>query len=101
MSRKEGRRIRTDIAMNAVSPFLMPTRGGASNSFHATVDIGRCEELLRQKKAEGMKAMGMMHIFMAAYVRVISQYPGINRFIRGQRLYARNGIDICLTIKNN
>ena len=40
-----------------------------------------------------------MHIFIAAYARTISQYPGINRFIRGQRLYARNGIQICLTIK--
>ncbi len=99
MSRKEGRRIKGDIPMNAVSPFIMPSRGGASNSFYATVDITKCEQFLRDKKAEGMKGIGMMHVFMAAYVRVVSQLPGINRFIRGQRVYARKGIDICLTIK--
>lgn len=99
MSRKEGRRIRGGIPMDAVSPFIMPNRTGASNIFQATVDIGRCEELLRQKKAEGLKGIGMMHIFMAAYVRMLSQYPGVNRFIRGQRVYARKNIEICLTIK--
>lgn len=101
MSRREGRRIRTDIPMNAVSPFLMPTRSGASNAFSATVDIEKCEELIRRLRAEGMKGIGMMHIFMAAYARVTSKCPGINRFIRGQRLYARNDISICMVIKKH
>ena len=99
MSRKEGRRIKGGIPMDAVSPFIMVNRSGASNSFSATVDVAKCEELIRQKRAEGMKAFGMIHIFMAAYVRVVSQLPGINRFIRGQRVYARNGIEICMAIK--
>lgn len=99
MSRKEGRRIKSSIPMDAVSPFIMPTRTGASNTFFATVDIGKCEQLIRRKREEGMKNLGMMHILMASYVRVVSQLPGINRFIRGQRLYARNGIEICMTIK--
>lgn len=99
MHRKEGRRIKSDSPMNAVAPFIMPDRSGASNSFSASVDIGKCEELIRRKRAEGMKGLGMIHIFMAAYVRVVSQLPGINRFIRGQRVYARNNIEICMVIK--
>ena len=46
-----------------------------------------------------MKGLGMIHIFMAAYTRVVSQLPGINRFIRGQRVFARNNIEICMAIK--
>ena len=99
MKVKEGRRIKSSIPMDMVSPFIMPTRIGASNTFYASVDIGKCEELIKQKRAEGLKKFGMIHIFMAAYIRVISQLPGVNRFIRGQRLYARNSIDICMTIK--
>lgn len=87
--------------MDAISPFVMPTRMGAANSFYATVDITECEKMLRAKRAEGMAGLGMMHLFMAAYVRTISQRPGINRYIRGQRLFARNGIQICLTIKKH
>lgn len=99
MSRKEGRRIKGGMPMDAVSPFIMTNRVGASNTFSATVDISKCEELIRQKRQEGMKALGMIHIFMAAYVRVVSQLPGVNRFIRGQRLYARKNIEICMAIK--
>lgn len=85
--------------MDAISPFIMPTRMGAANSFYATVDITECEKILRKKRAEGMTGLGMIHLFMAAYVRVVSQRPGINRYIRGQRLYARNSIQICMAIK--
>ncbi len=99
MSNKEGRRIRGGIPMDAVSPFIMVNRSGAQNTFSATVDVAKCEELIRQKRAEGMKSFGMIHIFMAAYVRVASQLPGINRFIRGQRVFARNSIEICMAIK--
>ncbi len=99
MRHKEGRRIRGGIPMDAVSPFIMPNRAGASNSFSASVDIEKCEQLICRKRAEGLDNLGIIHIFMAAYVRVISQLPGINRYIRGQRLYARNGIEICMAIK--
>ena len=96
---KVGRRIKSGIPMDSVSPFIMPNRIGASNTFFATADIEKCEQLIRQKKNDDMPGLGMMHIFMAAYIRTISQLPGINRYIQGQRLYARNGIEICLTIK--
>ncbi len=99
MRKKDGRRIKTGTPMDAVAAFIMPTRTGAANSFYATADIGKCEELIRQKRAEGYPGFGMIHIFMAAYIRVVSELPGINRFIRGQRLYARNGVEICMAIK--
>ncbi len=99
MGKKIGRRIKSDSPMNAIVPFIMPNRTGAANIFETSVNIGKCEELLRQKKADGCKGIGMIHIFMAAYARVVSELPGINRFIQGQRVYARNNIEICMAIK--
>lgn len=99
MGSKEGRKIKGIKPIDAVSPFIMPTRTGASNLFSTSVDIEKCEELIRRMRAEGMKGLGMIHIFIAAYARVISQLPGLNRYIRGQRLYARNNMEICMTIK--
>lgn len=99
MIRREGRRIRSGMPMDAISPFIMSSRMGAANSFYATVDISKCEQIIREKRKEGMSGLGMMHLFMAAYIRVISQRPGINRYIRGERVYARKNIEICLTIK--
>lgn len=99
MRKKEGRRIKTGTPMDAVAAFIMPNRIGSSNFFSTSVDIGKSEELIRKLRAEGYPSMGMIHLFMAAYTRVVSELPGINRFIRGQRLYARNGIEICMAIK--
>ncbi len=96
---REGRRIKTVDPINYIIPFIMPTRSGASNFFEATLDITEAEKFLREKRTNGQSNLSIMHVIMAAYVRVVSQYPGINRYIRGQRIYARNGISISLTIK--
>lgn len=41
----------------------------------------------------------MLHLFIAAYIRVVSQLPGLNRFVSGQRIYARNEILINMMVK--
>lgn len=99
MKTKEYRRIRSGTPMDAVSPFVMTDRIGSSNYFSASVDIEKCEQLIKEKRDSGMKSLGMIHIFMASYARVISELPGINRFIRGQRVYSRKNIEICMAIK--
>lgn len=101
MKNKEYRRIKSGAPMDAVGPFVMPTRGGSTNMFSASADVEKCEQLLRQLRLDGMKGLGMIHVFMAAYARVVSQLPGVNRFIRGQRVYARKNMEICMTIKKD
>ena len=101
MKNKDYRRIKSGAPMDAVGPFIMPTRGGSTNMFSASADVEKCEQLLRQLRLDGMKGLGMIHVFMAAYARVVSQLPGVNRFIRGQRVYARKNMEICMTIKKD
>ncbi len=100
-SRKEGVRINTLDPLNIVTSYIMPTRNGSANTFFHALEISACEEFIRKKRAEGLKGLGMMHVFLAAYVRTVSLLPAINRFIRGQKVYKRNGIVICLTIKKD
>ena len=96
---KDGYKIKSLEPMNMVSPFIMVNRTGSSNYFTDRIDITAAEEYIRKKRKEGLKGFGMLHLFLAAYVRTVSQRPGINRFIRGQRVYARNNIEIEMTIK--
>ncbi len=98
-SKKEGRRIRTLDPMHYIGPYLMTTRTGSSNYFADTLDVEIAEEYIKQKREQGLKDFSMMHLFLAAFVRVYSQHPEINRFIRGRRIYARNGIEFLITIK--
>ncbi|MBQ6946882.1 MAG: hypothetical protein IJN42_02445 [Clostridia bacterium] len=98
-AKKEGRRIRGIEPMQGVGAFIMPDRNGASNWIRDTVETERIDEYINQKKAQGLKNFNFMHVIIAAYVRVVAKRPALNRFIRGQRIYARNGIEICITIK--
>ena len=95
---KEGRRIKSLHPMNAIETYFMPNRNGASNIFTCEIDITETDNYIKSKRLSGLKGLGIMHVILAAYVHTVA-YPGINRFIRGQRIYARNNIEICLTIK--
>lgn len=97
--RKEGRRIRSLDPLYAFTPFIMKTRGDSTNYFSASVELEAIEKYIKKKREEGLKGFGILHIFIAGYVRCVSQYPGVNRFVSGKRIYARNNIEIVMTVK--
>ncbi|MBQ7315038.1 MAG: hypothetical protein IJW83_03440 [Clostridia bacterium] len=97
--RKEGRRIRSLPAMNYVIPFIMKRRSDAQNHFEDVVDITNIERYLDAKHKEGYTDMTLLHVVLAAYVRVVCERPGVNRFISGQRIFARKSIECCMDIK--
>ena len=97
--RKEGRRVRTLPAMNYVMPYIMKVRADSQNHFEDVIDITNIERYLDVKHREGYTDMTILHIILAAYVRVVSERPGLNRFIAGQRIYARKNIECVMTIK--
>jgi len=97
--RSDGRRLRTLDPIFGMIPFIMKKRSGASNSFSGTLDITEAEKFIRQKRTEDMPELGMLHFLVATYLRIVSQKPEINRFISGQRIYARNDVQVSLAVK--
>ena len=97
--RREGRRLRTLPAYNGLMPFILKSRNDANNYLSETVDIAEAERYLRNKRIHGCPGIGLLHLFIAAYIRVVSQYPAINRFVAGQRIYARNDIEYVMIVK--
>ena len=96
--RSDGRKLRTTSPMLKFMPYIMAKRSDAQNTYADSFDITHVDAYCRQKVKEGLTHFGFLHVFLAAYVRVISQRPGINRFISGQKAYARNSIDVVMTI---
>ena len=97
--RKEGRRLRTITPLMAFTPFIMIDRNDSCNQFAGSVEISDTDRWLRAKRQEGYKGLGMLHLFTAAYIRVLCPLPGLNRFVSGQRVYARNTITINMMVK--
>lgn len=97
--RRDGWRLRGLDPYETVSPYIMVERNDASNLFNDKFEITAAEEFVRKKRAEGIKGFGVMHVILAAYIRTVSQKPYLNRFISGQKAFARNGIEINMTVK--
>lgn len=98
--RSDGRRLRTLYPISQISPYIMVTRNSSSNLFANTVEITNLERYIRQKRREGMTNFGLTHVILAAYARTVAKYPGLNRFLAGQKVYSRDDdIQVCMTIK--
>lgn len=97
--RYEGRRIRGYNPMDRVAWYIMPRRNGATNLLAYSVDVASMEDYIRQKRAEGLDSFGITHVLLAAYVRTVSQRPALNRFLSGQKLYARNEIWVNMDVR--
>jgi len=98
--RSDGRRVRTLPPMAMVSPFIMVTRNTSTNFFEDSFEISHIDRYIRQKRKEGLTNFGITHVLLACYVRTLCKYPGLNRFLAGQRVYSRgDDIQYCMTIK--
>lgn len=97
--RYDGRLIRSLDAFYKIIPFIMKTRVDALVYFDDRIEIDRTEAYIRAQKANLKNNISFLHIVIAAMVRTMSQKPGLNRFIAGQRIYARNEILISLCVK--
>ena len=96
---KEFRRVKSISPMAYVIPYIMVDRTGSQNFIQDSVDIEKLEKYMKEKQQGGMTNISMMHIMIAAYIRLVSQRPALNRFIRGQKVWTRKNVEVSLTIK--
>lgn len=97
--RSDGYKVRTINPMNKFMPYIMPQRNDACNTYSDMFDVTLTDKFCREKVKAGMTSFGFLHVLLAAYVRMLSQRPAINRFISGQKIYSRNDIQIVMVVK--
>ena len=98
--RTDGRRVRSLPPMAQVSPYIMVTRNTSTNYFTDSFELSHIERYVRPKRREGYTNFGVMHVLLAAYVRALARYPGLNRFLAGQKVYTHgDDVQFCMTIK--
>lgn len=98
--RNDGRRLRRLSPIFAVSPYIMKTRNTSQNFIEDHIEVTDMERYIAEKRRAGMKYFGVLHVLLAAYVRTCAQYPGLNRFIAGQKIFTRDReIEVNMTIK--
>lgn len=89
MYRTDGYRVATDDPMYEIAAYVMDKRYDASNSIKQYIDYAPLQQYIIKCRKDGIN-MSHMSIIIAAYLRVVSQNPYLNRFVMNKRIYARN-----------
>ncbi len=97
--RKDGRLLRSLPAYTKFMPYIMATRNDALNLYEESMEITDVDRRLRRLRVDGYKGIGFLHFLIAAYIRIVSMLPGLNRYVAGRRIYAGNDITVVMTVK--
>ena len=98
--RSDGRLVRSLDPMTYVGIYAMPDRNGAHTMFADTLEVTALDHYIHTKRREDLPRLSAIQIFLTAYCRIIAEYPMVNRFISGQKIYTRDGdIVFNMTIK--
>lgn len=100
-SRPDGTPVPAVHPVRRIMPFLMPSKNGAFVLFEQHVDVAAAQQLLARLNAgrPAERGVTLFHLVLRAVGLAITEYPRLNRFIAGSRLYARDGIWLSFSAK--
>ena len=84
-----------------IMPFIMRDWQHASIFHEETYDITNARRWLRDfnRAQPQLPAVGLFHFFVWACGQALWRRPGLNRFVRGKRVYQRRGVQISFAAK--
>ena len=98
--RYDGWRVKKVDPVFSVIPYFLRTRTDAQNYFEERISIDHIEEFIKQHREE-IPGLSIMHIVIAAMVRLISQRPNLNRFVVWNKIFARNYLNFSIVVKRS
>ena len=95
--RKDGKRIKSDNVEYAIVPHIMSERNDAMNMITIDIPAEPIQNYLNQKRKEGVR-LSHLSVILAAYSRIVGEFPQLNRFIVNKKIYARNELAIGMVV---
>lgn len=95
--RKDGKKVKCTDAEYAIAPHIMVERNDALNMIELDIPEQPIRDYLNAKRKEG-KNISHMAVMLAAYTRVVGEYPLLNRFVVNRNIYARNELSVAMVV---
>lgn len=95
--RKDGKRVKSPDAEYAVVPHIMVDRNDALNMAQFDIPMDPIQNYLNQKRKENIN-ISHLSVVIAAYARMIGEFPFLNRFIVNRKIYARNELAVGMVV---
>lgn len=89
MNRTDGYKLKGCDPFYEIIPHIMPKRYDATNYIDLDIDLDTIQNYVNDCRGKGIR-MSHMSVIVAAYLRLISQNPELNRFVSNKKIYARN-----------
>ena len=101
LARPDGTPVPDVHPMRRIMPFLMPTKNGAFVLFEQEVAAAPIRELLATLNADRPpdRPITLFHLVLRGLGIVLDEFPRLNRFIAGSRVYQRSGIWLSFSAK--
>ena len=101
VSRPDATPVASVHPVRRIMPFLMPTRNGAFVLFEQEVAAEPARRTLERLNAgrPAERAVTLFHLVLRAIGLALTEFPRLNRFVAGSRLYQRRGIWLAFSAK--
>ncbi len=98
LPRPDGALVRTDPTRR-IMPFIMPGRNECFVLFDQRIDLTKTLPFLEGYNARNIPKATLFHLVLWASARALHEWPKINRFVVGRRIYQRRDIWISFSAK--
>ena len=96
MKRADGYKLKDCDPFYDIIPHIMPFRYDAMNYIDLELNMEEIQGYVNRCRSRGLK-MSHMSVIAAAYLRLVSQNPYLNRFVCNKKIYGRNHFCISFT----
>jgi hypothetical protein len=98
--RADGDLVKDVTDLRRMMPYIMRTRNDAVVYFEQRIDVRAAERFVRAfNEAHPETRATLFHVVLWAARNGVAEFPGLNRFVAGGRLYQRKGIWLSYSAK--
>lgn len=98
MGRKDGKRCKNIDNMYTLISYIMVKRSDACNSVTVKIPFRPMHEYILKARKEG-RNISHMAMVIAAWVRVVAEFPAMNRFVVNKKVYAHNDFVVGMVVQ--
>jgi hypothetical protein len=93
--RLDGIPVKNADPIYALIPYVMSKRYDAMNMITLEIPAEPMRNYIKKIREQG-ESISYMSILVAAYIRTVSEFPKLNRFVKNKRIYDHN--DFCISL---
>ena len=95
--RPDGIRVRGEDAMYQLIPYFLTKRYDAMNMITVDIPMEPIHDYMNLKRSEG-KHYSYLTVLLAAYVRMVYEFPSLNRFVGNRKIYEHTEFSVAMVV---